>query len=152
MENDNFHCANCDKVTEHWTDIATPRCIICDPPEDVDKKKIENNSKKTQEQLDFERQSKYVFPILTVGIWALYSFVNMSNDVDGDFSRYYRPVEEFIFSHFLPIVMMSFLIAGIIFLIAAIFNKFKTAGISFFKILFWTSLIISIMALWGDIV
>ena len=85
-------------------------------------------------------ESVEVSYFFTIVVAIVYSFVNMQIRSQGDFSRFYEPIWEF-FMNFIVILILSLIIATPINLI----NKKK-----FSNVLFYTILVVSILALYGS--
>ena len=77
---------------------------------------------------------------LSLGVAIVYSLVTMQIKSKGDFSRFHEPVWEF-FMNFIVIVILSLIFATPIKLITK--KKFS-------NVLFWTILVVSILALYGS--
>lgn len=85
-------------------------------------------------------ESVEVSYFFTIVVAIVYSFVNMQIRSQGDLSRFYEPIWEF-FMNFIVILILSLIIATPINLI----NKKK-----FSNVLFYTILVVSILALYGS--
>ena len=103
----------------------------------IDDAKNINNEVRDNKPIESGGDMSYFF---SLGVAIVYSLVTMQIKSKGDFSRFYEPVWEF-FMNFIVILILSLIVATPIKLITK--KKFS-------NVLFWTILVVSILALFGN--